>query len=305
MKRTRIPGLIDVVHVDDPAEIRELTARPEIDRQFNIFHPLVNGWRLWGVLSALTLGGRRLPAMRPRGQLNRAVEQGALWKRLNEAAATKLGPPDLEALARWVKGAGTDRQLGILVQDAVGRLFSSSYRADEASWSAALMLRDAPRARNPLQLLWWAITGRVRNAKALLAQKVDGEIMGVHGTGITVHNIVKGFAKMRTLYAAPGQSSGMPPETVASQCLFAPPSVMRQSTAPGEIRGCPFKAGTLFILGLGEASKRSESSDMVFLDHTWGSCPAATWVPALFEGVWRRVAEMIDPTLQPAVMGGG
>ncbi len=290
MRRTRIPGLIDVVRVDDPAEIRELVERPEMDRQFKTRRPLINGLLLWRAVKALTLRGNRLPAMRPRGETHRASEQDELWARLNAAASTtKRGPENLEALAQWVKGNGTDIQLGILVQEAVGRLFSPTYSADEESWSAALLLRDAPRSLNPIKLIWWEITGRVRKAKALLDRKADGNIMGVHGTGITVHNIVKGFRKMRTLYASIDSDSKPSAETVAAQCLFAPPAVMRQSTSPGEIKGCPFTRKTLFILGLGEARKRADSRDMVFLENSWSRCPADTWVPALFEGVWRRV----------------
>ncbi len=292
MKRIRIPGLIDVVQVDDPAEIRELVAHPEIDRQFKVFQPIVNGFLLRRTLLALTYLGRRFPHLRARETERRALEQNALWTKLNAAAATtKLGPENLEALAQWVRGNGTELQLGILVQEAVGRLFSPTYKADEASWSAALLLRDAPRSLNPFKLIWWWASGQVRRAKALLAGKVGSDFMGVHGTGITVHNIVKGFRKMRTLYAAVDQGSKPAGEAVAAQCLFAPPAVMRQATSPGEIRGCPFTRQTLLILGLGEAQTRGNASDMVFLENSWSRCPADTWVPALFEGVWKRANE--------------
>lgn len=289
MKRTRIPGLIDIVRVDDPEEIRDLNGRSEMDRYFQGLLPLVNGLLLRRTVLALTYLGQRFPHLRPRDAGRRAPEQEALWTKLNAAASTtKLGPEDLEALAQWVRGNGADARLGILVQDAVGRLFSPSYKADEASWSAALLLRDAPRSVNPVQLIWWWATGRVRKAKALLAERVNGDRMGLHGTGIAVHNIVKGFRKMRSLYATVDPDSKLTAETVAAQCLFAPPSVMRQSTSPGEIRGCPFTRGTLFILGLGKASKQANSNDMVFLENSWSRCPADTWVPALFEGVWKR-----------------
>jgi hypothetical protein len=292
MKRIRIPGLIDVVQVDDPAKIRELAASPEMDRRFHVLQPLLNGLLLRRTVKALTLRGRRFPAMRPREEAHRAQEQDELWTKLNAiASTTKLGPQDLEALARWVRGTGTDTELGILVQEAVGRLFSPSYTADEASWSAALLLRDAPRSIKPFKLAWWWATGRVRKAKALLAEKVGGDMMGVHGTGITVHNIVKGFHQMRTLYATADSGSKAAAETVAAQCLFAPPSVMRQATSEGKIGGCPFTRQTLFILGLSEARKRADSKDMVFLENSWSRCPADTWVPALFEGVWKRATE--------------
>jgi hypothetical protein len=66
---------------------------------------------------------------------------------------------------------------------------------------------------------------------------------------------------------------------------------MRQATSEGKIGGCPFTRQTLFILGLSEARKRADSKDMVFLENSWSRCPADTWVPALFEGVWKRATE--------------
>jgi hypothetical protein len=49
------------------------------------------------------------------------------------------------------------------------------------------------------------------------------------------------------------------------ECLFAPTTVVRQAKTSGEVGGCPFRRGSLFILGLGSASKGAANRDLLFL----------------------------------------
>jgi len=143
-----------------------------------------------------------------------------------------------------------------------------------------------------LKLLWWWLTGRLRNTKTLLASKVNGDLAGVHGTGVALHNIVRSLQHMRGLYSNISLRLSLSPEEVLRRCLFAPAGVLRQATASGEIAGCPFKKGALFIAALGEAQKNFQSEEVVFLSNSWSRCPAEQWVPALLEGVWRRATEI-------------
>jgi hypothetical protein len=227
--------------------------------------------------------------MAPKECLTRAREQDALWASLDDKAALiEKGSMELEGLACWLKGTGHERELGILVQQIVGSLFCGSYTATSESWDAALALDAAPRSRNPLKLLWWSLTGKVRKAKGLLASKVNGDLAGVHATGIALHNIVKSLQHMRTLYCDIGRRPTLSPEEVSQQCLFAPASVLRQATDAGTVAGCPFSRLSLFIVALGEAQRKYGSEDVVFLKDSWSRCPAERWVPALLEGVWRR-----------------
>jgi len=230
--------------------------------------------------------------MAARGCLERGRKQEVLWASLNaKAPALKSGPEELEGIASWIKGTSNESELGILVQQIVGSLFSDSYTATSESWDAALVLDAAPRSNNPLKLLLWWLTGRLRNAKTLLASKVNGDLAGVHGTGIALHNIVRSLQHMRGLYSNIGLRSSLSSEEVSRQCLFAPAGVLRQATAAGEIARCPFRKGTLFIAALGEAQKNFQSEEVVFLSDSWSRCPADQWVPALLEGVWRRATE--------------
>ena len=55
--------------------------------------------------------------MMPRDDAQRASRQQELWNTLSEKTASiKSGPHELEPLADWVRGVGSDAQLGILVQ---------------------------------------------------------------------------------------------------------------------------------------------------------------------------------------------
>jgi hypothetical protein len=291
MEKREIRGLVDVIKVSDPGEIRALTSDARIDRKFAGNTPLLNGLLIRKVLSALSFRGKRFPTMRARGDGERAHDQDVLWERLNERATNiRLGTDELDPLAQWVKGQKADTELGVLVQQAVGRLFVDSYVANPESWAAAMTLDAAPRPKSIVTSISWALTKKVSRAKTLLAGKVNGDLAGVHGTGVALHNIVKGFREMQALYVNISQRTAMSPESAAGHCLFAPAAVLRQATSDGEIAGCPFHKNAVFVLELSEAHKQADTNDLVFLEDSWSRCPAEQWVPALFEGVWRIAA---------------
>jgi len=100
--------------------------------------------------------------------------------------------------------------------------------------------------------------------------------------------IVDGLHKMRQLAADPALRASI--TNAVEECLFAPTTVVRQAKTSGEVGGCPFRRGSLFILGLGSASKDPANRDLVFLSKSWSRCPAEKWVPALLEGVWTHVS---------------
>jgi hypothetical protein len=141
---------------------------------------------------------------------------------------------------------------------------------------------------NIAELFWWAVSGKVRRAKRLLAGMVDGNLSAVNAIGIAVHNVVRGLVHMRLLHSDVSNRSTLTAQQAAEQCLFAPVSVFRQATAAGDVNGCPFSRDSLFVLNIGEASRLEEGRSLVFLDDAWSRCPAAEWVPAMLAGVWRR-----------------
>jgi hypothetical protein len=290
MKRTYVPGIIDVVVVTDPAEIRTISNESRFDRGFAGHIPVRNGQRLRKMLRIFSVNGRLFPTMLPRTDPSRAAAQDELWSRLNaKADEVKHGPVELEPLAEWVRGIGTAAQIGPLVQQSVGRLFVDTFTATGESWAAACMVLEAAGSSSFLKMLGWRITGRLERAKTLLASMVNGDLAAVNWISVALHHIIDGLHKMRQLAANPTLRSSMTTDAAVDECLFAPTTVVRQAKTSGDVDGCPFRRGSLFILGLGSASKGTANRDLIFLSQSWSRCPAEKWVPALLEGVWTRV----------------
>ena len=293
MKAKRVPGLIDLIEVSDLGEIKAANQHREIDRQFSWRLPLLNGLLLSNVLGTLSDREQRFPTMLPKQDVVRAHNQDALWNRLNaKASSLRNGPVELENIATWLKGTGEDQAVGILLQELIGRAFDSSYKATQESWAAAVTLDAAIRIKNPLKRLRWKITGRIRNARSVLAAKVAGDRAAIHGTGIAIHNLVTALRSMQALYRDISLRKSLSPEQAASRSLAAPAGVLRQATAAGSVSGCPFRRGTLFVLKISEAYKRSGDDGVVFQRDSWNRCPAEQWVPALLAGIWLRAASL-------------
>jgi len=227
------------------------------------------------------------PTLLPRTDPSRAAAQDELWSRLNlKADEVKHGPPELEPLAR---GIGTAEKLDLLVQESIGRLFVETFTATQESLAAAHMVLEAASSSNILKMLGWCISGRLERAKTLLASMVNGDLSGVIATIAARQLIGDGLHKMRQLAADPALRSSITTDAAADECLFSPPTVVRQAKTSGEVSGCPFRKGSLFILELGSASQGTANRDLVFLSQSWSRCPAEKWVPALLEGVWTRL----------------
>ncbi len=293
MKSKRIPGLLDVIEVGDAGEIEAANQRPEVDRQFTLRSPLLNGLLLRNALGVLSYRGKRFPTMLPKQDTTRNRNQNLLWNQLNtKASQFRNGPVELESVAAWLNGIGEEQSLGMMLQELVGRAFDPAYTATPESWAAAVTLEAAIRTQNPLKRLAWKITGRVRSARALLASKVAGDTAAIHGTGIAIHNLVKAVKSMRILYNDLALRGSLSPEEAANKCLAAPAGVLRQATAAGSVCGCPFRKGTLFVLQLNEAYRRSGDRGVVFQKDGWNQCPAEQWAPALLAGIWTRATRL-------------
>jgi hypothetical protein len=118
---------------------------------------------------------------------------------------------------------------------------------------------------------------------------VNGDLTGVIAMITARQLIVDGLHKMRQLAADPALRSSITTDAAVDECLFTVTNVVRQSKTSGEVGGCPFRRGSLFILELGNASKGTANRDLVFLSQSWSRCPAEQWVPTLLRGVWTRV----------------
>jgi hypothetical protein len=288
MSRFRIPALVDLFTVSDPAQIADLASDPRLDRQYVNKGPLLNRIVTGRIRKVLSLDGKPLPSVAPRGSERPTPAQAALEARLNPiAAALDAADPSVQALARYVRGEGPASAAGPLAQEAVGRLFAPDFKGDAQSWAAAKVLDQAPRTFNPFLLIWWSLTGAVAKARHELAKKVGHDRSGVHGIGVAVHNFPPAFSRMRALYADPSARRRLTPEAAAAQCLVAPQQVVRQPTRAGASLAGEFGDATLILLQLNAANARSPSPEMAFMTQTWARCPAHAWVPALLAAVWR------------------
>jgi hypothetical protein len=284
----RIPGVIDLVRVDTSTDIRVLADDSRLDRRFELRGPLINRMLVQRIRSVLRVGAVPLPSVAPREDRARASAQEALRRRLDPAGGKPLWDQEtIAGLAAAVRGSGAP-ELGPAAQQAVGRLFVSDYRGTSESWAAARVLDAAVHSRNPLELVILKLSGRLERSRRLLAALVDGDPAAVHATAIAVHNLVRGFERMRELWAEPRWRSSA--DAVVAQCLFAPPSVLRQATMPGATVAGAVRAGTLVMLELDAAHERSGGADIEFMVGHWAQCPAAAFVPALLRAVWEQAA---------------
>ncbi len=284
--RLRLPGLVDVIRLDDPAAIHALSEDARLDRRFVKAGPLINRMLAGRIRKVLQVDGHPLPAVAARGAPDRARLQALLEQRLQNA---QLGTQQQRAtLAGYVRGELGEGVLGPTAQAAIGELFSPGYQARADRWRAAKTLDAAPRSFNPLQLLWWTLTGAVGRARRTLAAPVDGDPAAVHATGIAVHNLVRGLKIMRGLWRQPMTRDSLTEAAVICRCAVAPATVLRQWKAPASTVWGEVEEGVLTLFQLDAARLRAPSRQVVFMTDSWSRCPAHHWTASLLGEVWRE-----------------
>jgi hypothetical protein len=285
----RIPGLVDLIQADVRSDIRGLADDARLDRSFDPRGPLINRILVQRIRSVLQIDGMPLPSVAPRGDAQRSRAQDSLRRRLDPAGGTPLWDEEtIAGLVGAVRGVPGAPALGPATQQAVGRLFATDYKASPESWAAAEVLDAAVHSRNPLRAILLHLSGRLQRSRRLLADLVHGDLAGVHATGIAVHNLVRGFERMRELWSEARWRSPSLVDAVVEQCLFAPPSVLRQAAVPGATVCGAVRTGTLVVLELEAARERTPGRDVEFMVGHWAQCPAAAFVPALLRAVWQR-----------------
>jgi hypothetical protein len=290
-RRIRIPGLIDVARIDEPALIRAIAKDPRLDREFGATGPLINRIIMGRVRRALHVGGTPLAAVAPRNDPQRAARQAALEARLEGVLANGGPAPDkLDALAAYVRGERGEDALGPAAQEAIGQLFAADFRASDQTWRAACILDAAPRTNNPLRRFAWALTGAVGRARRRLARGVDDDPAGVHAIGIAVHSLVRSLQAMRTVWGEPGAPDRLSVDAAVARSLRAPESVLRSWSARAETVLGTVRPGALAVFELDKARSRDPVAHTVFMTESWSRCPAHRWTATLLRAVWERAA---------------
>jgi hypothetical protein len=285
-RRIRIRGLIDVVRVDDPAEIAAVAQDPRLDRHLAPMGPLLNRLAVRNVRDVLHVDGVPLPSVAPRACPGRAERQAELEARLDAALADAPAAAEhLDLFAAYVRGERDEAVLGPAAQEAIGRLFVPGYRAGAESWRAACIFDAAPR--NPLRKLIWSLTGALARARRRLAEAVHGDPAAVHATGVAVHSLVRSLRAMRDLWRS-GERA--PADVAVAKSLRAPETVLRQWVAPSSTALGQLPAAALTMFRLDDARRQAPGPGIVFMAESWSRCPAAAWTGALLHAVWERAA---------------
>src|ERR1700730_6086341 len=288
-QRIRVPGLVDLVLVADPSEIRAFNEEPRLDRRFLRGGPLGNRLIAGRIRRWFQIKGQPLPSLAARGDQVRAERQRELALALDPAGGRVLwSEQQLDKLASFVRGDGTHDGAAITVQEIVGRLFDPLYAADPESWSAATLIDRFREGFSPVQIIW-LITGRLRRARALLVERAKQNRWTMHGTAIGVHGIVAALERMRQLRALPDAPS-LGDDAVLGRCL-APPKQVPRSVEAG--LASPFVGGglqpsALVTLKLDAAEPSAPGAETVFMHGHWNGCPAWAFVTALLQSVWHR-----------------
>jgi hypothetical protein len=287
-RRIRLPWIVDLALVDDPAEIAALAHEPRLDRDFvKRCGPLVNRALTGRIRRWLQVDGRPLPALAPRGDPVRAASQGELERALTpDDPSTLWDPAAVADLARFVRGERQAPPPGPVVQQIVGRLFFKDYAATSESYAAAQLI-DRLGGAKPWQLLFWSLTGRIARARRLVWRLGHDDRHAIHGTAIAMHNMVRALDRMRAIFADPAQRDALGPDAAVARALVAPPRVIRQATGGVETAAAGrLRPGTLVLFELDAARLHAPGPPVTFMTESWARCPAHAFVPALLHAVW-------------------
>jgi hypothetical protein len=288
-QRIRVPGVVDLVLVADPSEIRALNEEPRLDRRFLPRGPLVNRLIAGRIRRWFQIKGQPLPSLAPRGDQVRAERQRELASALDPASGRALwSEQQLDRLTSFVRGVGTYDSAAITVQEIVGQQFDPLYAADPESWRAATLIDRFRDGFSPVQIIW-LITGRLRRARALLVERAKQNRWTMHGTAIGVHGIVAALERMRQLRVLPDATS-LDDDAVLGRCLAPPKQVPRtvEASLTSPFVAGEMQPGALVMLKLDAAKPSAPGSGTVFMHGHWNGCPAQAFVPALLRSVWHR-----------------
>lgn len=288
-RRLRIPGLLDLVRIDEPTSLAAASADTRLDRGFGAGGPLLNRWIARRIRRNLRTPSAPLPSIQPRDCPHRAKRQADLENSLDQLiAGDAIAPDHVEDLAAYIRGERSEGMVGPIAQEAIGRLFVSDYRSTKRTWHAACVFDAAPRNMNPLRTLFWALTGAVGRSRRLLSISVGSDAAGVHATAVAVHSLVRSLQAMRELWGEPGVRERISPAAAVTRSLRAPESVPRRwSTSASTVWG-ELPAGTLALFQLNIVRIRDPSANITFMAQSWSHCPAQRWTTALLNVVWMR-----------------
>src|SRR5258707_6953950 len=176
-----------------------------------------------------TADGDIWPAFRDRLDPLRAAHQAAL-----EAALSNVGPllrriaPEIAELGGYVRDGAAHRSTGVIVQQAVGRLFFADYAASEESYDAARTLQTWLSA-GPLRTFWIRRSGALQTSLDRIMELSRGDMACAHATGLAMANIVRSIELMPKLAGHGENLETIEPQDASGASFLPPGPLLRQA----------------------------------------------------------------------------
>jgi hypothetical protein len=284
--RLRIPNVIDIVLVSDANQIAWLNQHPAVTRPTDPSRSWLHRILDRRLSVDLSLDGKPLPVFQPRTDERRAERQKALYA----AFETLRGLPgdELDSIADYLSGRTQLPEIGVVVQQWCGRLFSDRYRSTHETYAAGRLLAGWASAP-PWRTIADRLSGKLAYAKAVLATAAGNDPHCVHGTSIGMENVARTVRKLRkaSLRVDKQQTS---PEDILRECLVAPSMVLRGCD---DVVGAPFlehplTQRSLIVFLVARAFAASGDVDVAFLSDSWSACPARRVIPEMLRTAWRN-----------------
>ena len=247
-----IPGIIRLVAVSAPDEVLAVNDASMVVRSLSGRGGLVNRSVAAKLAVFRTPDGDIWPAFRDRLDPLRAAHQEAL-----EAALSDVGlllrriAPEIAELGSYVRTGAAHSSTGVIVQQAVGRLFFTDYAASEESYDAARTLQSWLSA-GPLRRYWLKRSGALQVSLDRIMDLSRGDLACAHATALAMDNIVRSIELMRRLARHGDNLAKIGPQDALAHTLRAPATPTRRS-APS----CsPTGSATRSVTGVAGGGKR-------------------------------------------------
>ena len=283
-----IPGLVRLALVRKPDELLRVNDAATVTRSLSGRGGLFN--RSVAAKLAVFRGpdGDIWPAFRDRHDPLRASHQASLESALsNTDALLQQIAPEITELGNYVGGRRAHRSMGVVVQQAVGRLFFPDYVASEESYAAARTLQ-AWLSAWPLRAAWIRRSGALKAALDQIQAASRGNMACAHATALAMDNIVKSIELMRELALHGDNLTKIEPKDALFRTLRAPARVVREARDGDFIGLIRLRSRTLVMLAVENArQQRASDPGFAFFAGAWNQCPAHGLVPALLSNVWQ------------------
>jgi hypothetical protein len=282
-----IPGIIRLVVVKRPDELVAVNDASMVGRSLSGRGGLLNRPIAAKLAVFRTPDGDIWPAFRDRLDPLRAARQEALEGALSDVEALlRRIAPEIAELASYVRTGAAHRSTGVIVQQAVGRLFFDDYAASEESYDAARTLQSWLSAW-PLRMFWLKRSGALQASLDRIIHLSRGDMACAHATALAMENIVKSVELMRRLACQGDNLAKIEPQDALVQTLRAPARVLREARDGGRAGPVRLRARSLVLLAVENARRQHPVPSFAFFASAWNRCPAHSLVPALLADVWR------------------